>query len=82
MFSPLYGLACLQYLQIFVIIITADLIYICNNYNFKPEKAFENQWAENKSNVRNLNVGNAASVVYLLNEMTAQIKMRYISYLK
>lgn len=39
MFSPLYGLGCLQYLQtFFLIIMTADLICICNNYNFKLGK--------------------------------------------
>lgn len=35
-------------------------------------------------NVRDLHIGNnnTESAVYLLNEMTAQIKMRNISYLK
>lgn len=84
MFSPLYGLGCLQYLQIFFLIsMTADLICICNNYNFKlRKKRTLKTWAENKSDVTDLNIGNTTANVHLLNEMSAQIKMRSISCLK
>lgn len=65
-----------------LIIITADLICIRSNYNFKlRKKPFENQWAENKSTFRDLSIGNTV-LVHLLNEISAQIKMRSISYLK